>query len=37
MYVQGLSWQDRVGWRGGNVDPGEADVAHCFGARQPFG
>ena len=34
MYVQQLSWQERAGWRGGDVKAGGADLALYFGARQ---
>jgi hypothetical protein len=34
MHVQQLSWQDRGGWRGGDVESGEADLALYFGGRQ---
>jgi hypothetical protein len=34
MYVQQLSWQDRAGWRGGDVEAGGADLALHFGTRQ---
>ena len=34
MYVQQLSWQDRAGWRGGDINPGRADIALYFGTRQ---
>ena len=34
MYVQQLSWQDRAGWRGGDIKADGADLALYFGTRQ---
>lgn len=34
MHVQQLSWQDKAGWQGANVGPGQADLALYFGTRE---